>query len=690
MKDLLYRIILATIFILVLSACGKSYQPTEKIQLPSVFSENMVLQAGKKIKIWGNIDPLSEVKIWIEGNNESAVSDSNGKFSLVLDVMEYGGPHSLYAAGKDTMEIKNVMVGEVWLCSGQSNMQWTVSQSNNAESEIEAADFKDIRLFTVPRVVSDKPEEDCNSSWTECDPKTVGSFSAVAYYFGRELFNNLNVPIGLIHSSWGGTPIESWMKYQTLENDSDFVPIIQRHRKNLEEYPEKLKEYNELVKKIESEGLILPEVHKDKENKGVKNGWTEKSFNDQKWKDVDIPGFVETFSGQKIDGAFWFRKEVEIPSNFIGRDLVVELGAIDDFDITYFNGYEIGFTDENTPQFWTIPRVYNIPSNNISENNTIAVRIFDHYGEGGFTGAPSQMKIYPKDDPADIIEISGNRKFKVETALDPNNITGPGSGNMPSAPLGPGHPYSPAGLFNAMIEPVAPYTLQGYIWYQGEANASRAFQYRKLLPAMINDWRTLWNDNGLYFGIVQLANFMAVQEQPSESAWAELREAQYMASKNDPLAGLAVAIDIGEADDIHPRNKQDVGNRLAFWALNRCYGAESFNNGSATYSGPTFKDIKFADGKAFVTFNHIGEGLESRNGEKLKGFAIAGKEKQYVWADARIDGNKVIVWNSNIKEPLAVRYAWANNPICNLYNSVGLPAAPFRTDNWKGITHVER
>jgi sialate O-acetylesterase len=313
MKGLVYWVILVILIILLFDGCGKAYEPTEKIQLPTLFSDNMVLQAGKDIKIWGKIDPLKEVSAWIEGNEESAVSDSSGNFELLLSEMEYGGPYTLYVAGSDTVEINNVMIGEVWVCSGQSNMQWSVSQSNDAKSEIAAADFKNIRLFTVPRKVSDKPEEDCEGAWTECNPNTVGSFSAVGYYFGRELHRNLDVPIGLIHSSWGGTPIEAWMKYATLENDPDFAPILDRHKINMKEYPEKLKEYNEQVERIKSEGLQLPETHTDKGNKGIKKGWADKDFNDSKWSDVVLPGFIETFSEKKIDGAFWLRKNVDLP-----------------------------------------------------------------------------------------------------------------------------------------------------------------------------------------------------------------------------------------------------------------------------------------------------------------------------------------------------------------------------------------
>jgi sialate O-acetylesterase len=564
-------------------------------------------------------------------------------------------------------------------------MEWQVSQSNNPEEEINNAVFENIRLFTVPRTVADTPQSDCVGEWTVCSPATVRNFSAVGYFFGREIHKNLKVPVGLIHSSWGGTPIESWMEQTTLRNDADFVPILDRYKRSLEEYPERLKEYNELVKKIEEEGLELPPYQIDKGNKGLIEGWAEKDYNDSDWENIELPGYWEGIINKDIDGALWFRYEISLPENLMNKDLTLELGPIDDFDVTYFNGRQIGSIGDDTPNFWTTPRVYKIDKENIKEKNSIAVRVFDHYGEGGFSGSPSQMKIYAEGEPDKSIQISGIWKYRIESALDPKNVSGPGGGKLPPAPMGPGHPHSPSGLYNAMIYPIAPYALKGFIWYQGETNASRAYQYRKLLPAMINDWRILWKDPNLYFGIVQLANFMAVLPDPSESAWAELREAQAISAFNDPLNGLAVTIDIGEADDIHPKNKQDVGKRLAFWSLKKVYAQNSFNEGTDIFSGPVMQNYEITGDTISISFDHVGKGLIAQ-GDSLHGFTIAGEDKNFFWAQAIIEGNNVRVWSDKVKKPAAVRYAWANNPICNLYNSGGLPAVPFRTDDWPGAT----
>jgi len=690
-KGIIYSLSLLVLIILLITGCGQKAPQTKNINLPNIFSDNMVLQAKKPISIFGIIDPLTRVNMWIGDNSNFAVSDSSGYFEVTIDSMNYGGPHRLSLAGEDTICFNNVMIGEVWFCSGQSNMEWQVSQVNNSAEEIQAADYANIRLFSVPKKVSKEPLDDCESEWTTCNPKNIRTFSAVGYFFGRELYEKMNIPIGLIHSSWGGTPIEAWMKYNTLEGDSDFVPIVNRYKKNVIDYPEKLKEYNLLVEKIQNDGLTLPIYQVDMGNEGIKKGWANNNFDDSEWGNFELPGFWEGVLEKDIDGAIWFRKSIIIPENWKGKDLVIELGSIDDFDKTYINGNLIGEIDNTIPNFWTVLRVYNIDSENLLPGkNTIAVRVFDHFGQGGFSGAVSQLKLYSKDDPSNVVELAGLWKYKIENELDPKNITGPGGSDLPPIPLGPGHPHSPEGLYNGMIEPISPFTINGFIWYQGEDNASRAHQYRKLLPAMIEDWRTLWNDKNLYFGIVQLANFMSEVAIPTESSWAELREAQKLTSENINNSGLAVTIDIGEADDIHPKNKQDVGKRLAYWALNKAYGKKNFNRGTQCFSGPKLKEMHIDNDKVHMIFENIADSLVIIAGKELKGFAVAGKDRKFFWAKAKIQGDQVIAWSKEVNHPIAIRYAWANNPICNLYNSVGLPAGPFRTDNWQGITTRER
>ena len=488
------------------------------VKLAAVISDNMVLQGNKKVAIWGWAEPGEEVMVGVSWHSMrwAVTADKDGKWMFKMNSPKTGGPYEMTISGKNTITVKNILVGEVWVCSGQSNMQMSVKSSANAEQEISAADYPNIRLFTVTRKVATEPQPDCVGSWTLCSPQTVAGFSAVGYYFGRELHKELDVPIGLIHTSWGGTPAEAWTRREVLEKEADAAPILERYDDAVAKYPQAKKEYEQ--KLIE-------------------------------WK--------EAAEKAKAEG-------------------------------------------ERTPR-------------------------------------------------------------------------------RPGAPFGPGHPHSPAGLYNAMIAPLIPYGLGGAIWYQGESNASRAYQYRKLFPAMIKNWHNDWGQGDFPFLFVQLANFMAIDPEPAESMWAELREAQSM-TLDLPNTGMAVIIDIGEAKDIHPKNKQDVGKRLALWALARSYGKE------LVYSGPIYKSMKIENDKVILYFDHVGGGLVAALDEPLKGFAIAGADRKFVWADAKIDGDNIVVSSGEVSAPVTVRYAWADNPVCNLYNEEGLPASPFRTDSWGGIT----
>ncbi|MEN8192224.1 MAG: sialate O-acetylesterase [Bacteroidota bacterium] len=680
-KTIILNFLLLTL-IVIITSCSKELNPAKNINLPSIFSDNMVLQRNVTIHIWGDADKSSKIKIQIDNMSEViAESDDKGKWHAELEPMKAGGPHTLKVIGIDTTVFSDVMIGEVWLCSGQSNMEWIVANSSNAEAEIKSADYEDIRLFTVKRNVADKPMNEFEGVWDKCSHESVSDFSAVGYFFGRELYKNLNIPIGLIHSSWGGTPIESWMKYETLESDSDFAPILNRFNRDVKNYPQKIKGYNAAVKRIKSEGVVLNQYQIDEGNNGVKLGYANSNYNDDLWKQITLPTYWESIDEMDIDGAVWFRKTIHIPQKWFGTQLVLELGSIDDFDITYFNGKKIGATGKEIPNFWMHNRKYVIPVElSKATNITIAVRVFDHYGEGGFGGSPGEMRIYREIAPEDYINTSGIWKYKVETALNTTDITGPGGNGLPVEPISPSSQYRPAGLYNAMIYPLAPFALKGTIWYQGETNAGRAYQYRKLLPAMLNDWRTLWKNDKMFFGIVSLANFQPVSNEPEESGWAEIREAQYLTIKNDPLTSLAVTIDIGDAWNIHPKNKQDVGKRLAWGALAKVYGND------IEYSGPEYVSQKVERGKIILSFNHVGSGLMIKD-NNLLGFSICGNDEKFVWANAKITSNNEIeVWSEKVSNPVAVRYNWANNPVGNLYNSADLPAIPFRTDNFEGVT----
>jgi len=578
----------------------------------------------------------------------------------------------LTITGKNTLEFKNVLIGEIWVCSGQSNMEFALSNSTGGAAAVAEADYPQIRLFTVKRNTSAVPLDDVQGKWLVTTPKTAGQFSAVGFYFGRELYRRLKVPIGLIHTSWGGTPAEAWTSHQALAAEPLLKPILDRYDRSVQSLPEARAAYERALAQWDREYVLH-----DPGNKGEAMGYADPSLDPAGWKQMDLPRFWES-TGLNVDGSIWFRKEIDVPQAWAGRDLKLSLGPIDDFDTTYFNSKQVGATGDETPDAYSVPRSYKVPGSLVHPGkNLIAVRVFDRMGDGGFGGSASQMSL-SRDGAraADALRLDGPWNYKAEMVVTPK---APDYSKYPATPPGPGNPNSPSVLYNAMLAPLTHYSIRGAIWYQGEANAPRAYQYRTLLPLMIRDWRDAWGEGDSPFYFVQLANFMAAKTDPGESDWAELREAQQMTLR-EPNTGMAVTIDIGAGEDIHPRNKLDVGLRLSRWALAATYGRKM------EASGPLY-DSSTADGdRMFLRFRHVGGGLKTSDGGPLRGFAIAGADHKFVWADARIDGPSVIVWSSSVPHPIAVRYAWASNPACNLINEEGLPASPFRTDDWLGLT----
>jgi len=511
--------VLAIVLSMVLMSVGCA--KTAQVRLPNVFSDHMVVQRGMDVPVWGWTEPGARVTVQMGSARAVTEATDDGTFLVHLPPQEAGGPHTLTVTSENTVWVKDVLVGDVWICSGQSNMQMSVSRVRDAEKEIARATYPAIRLFTVKRTPAAEPEKDCEGSWVACSPETVGGFSAVGYFFGRALHEHLDVPVGLVNTSWGGTPSEAWTSPETVKKIGAFEPIVKRWDEQIATYAQR------------------------------KAKW-------EATKDDRLAAWKEAAAKAKAAGK-----------------------------------------------------------------------------------RPPRRPRGPQDPTLD--------------------------------------PHRPSVLFNGMIAPLLPMRIRGAIWYQGESNAGRAYQYRTIFPAMIRDWRTHWKQGDFPFLFVQLANFKKRQDEPGESDWAELREAQAMALSL-PKTGQAVIIDIGEADDIHPKNKQDVGKRLALAARAVAYGED------VTYSGPTYKSMKVEDGKVRLTFDHVGGGLVAKGGGPLKGFAVAGADKKWVWADARIDGNAVVVSSKDVAKPVAVRYAWADNPECNLANKEGLPASPFRTDDWPGVT----
>jgi len=628
-----------------------------EITLPKIFSSNMVLQQGMEIPVWGWADSGEEVMVSFNGVSVRATTDTDGKWMVKLPVQAYGGPYKLTVKGKNTIAFENVMIGEVWVCSGQSNMEWPLANAKNGQEAVAEANYPNIRLFTVPKRVAQFLEDDLESGeWMECTPETAPTFSAVGYFFGLNLLEKLKVPIGLIHTSWGGTVAETWTSPETIKNDPDFKnPMIELQQMDLKAYrKEKEQKLRQLL------GGEIPV-----EDSGLQNGeavWAAPELNDTEWNTIEAPGLWEEQGYIDIDGIAWYRKEINLTEEQTQSNMQLHLGKIDDSDITFLNGFEVG----ETINAYDEDRIYTIDKKLVKPGkNMIVVRVNDTGGGGGLWGEPQNQFVAIGQDR---IDLSGDWKFKISKAVLQNIDLGPNS--------------YPTLLFNGMVNPIIPYGIKGAIWYQGESNADRAMQYRRIFPNLIKDWRNHWSQGDFPFLFVQLANYMKPDRQPGDSEWAELREGQTMTLEL-PNTGMASTIDIGNADDIHPRNKQDVGYRLALNALKVAY------NMDVVFSGPMYESVEFKDGKAYVTFTETGSGLAVKDKYGyVKAFAIAGADREFHWAKAEIiNPTTVVVQSYAVPDPVAVRFGWANNPDdLNLYNLEELPANPFRTDDWPGIT----
>jgi sialate O-acetylesterase len=619
----------------------------------------MVLQRDRDDPIFGTAGPGAFVQVEIAGQKIGATADSGGNWQVEVRPLRGPGPYAMTVTSNgESVSVTDIMVGEVWIASGQSNMEFEEQNADDYFSAQTAA-TADIRMFTVKKVTAERPLSTIEGNWDAAFPATVGHFSAVGLAFARELEQHLHVPIGIIHTSWGGTPCEAWTSKEALQRDPVTKPMIDEYVSGLANFAEKKAAYDQAME-------LWIDGKKGGENQGFDNGWASNEFKDSDWKTVPAASKVDDILGREFEGAFWFRQTIQLPDSWYGKQLKLELGAIDDYDNTYFNGIRVGRTDDKTENAWSVPRVYTVAPGVVRKGaNTIAVRVFNAQGPGGMTGPVDAMKIGLADG-SDSLPLNGVWRFKVEQELDPN-------APRPHAPLGPGNPSAPASLFNGMIAPLIPYGIRGAIWYQGESNVGRAEEYSHLFPDMIRDWRARWGEGLFPFYFVQLANYLPRKEEPGESAWAELREAQN-AALNLSGTGEAVIIDIGEANDIHPKNKKEVGRRLALQALGKTYHKEvvydSPSYGSMTVNGNTVR-VEFDNGS-----------LTTTDGQPPRGFAVAGSDKKFYWADARIDGSAVVLSCPQVPLPIAVRYGWADNPDVNLTNHAGLPARPFRTDGW--------
>ncbi len=648
----------------LLGLCGVA---SADVKLPSVIGDHMVLQQGMPAPVWGKAEPGEAVTVVFAGQTKKAVTGADGRWIVKLDAMKATPDQKgqdMTVTGKNTIKLQDVLIGETWICSGQSNMQFPLSGSLNSKEEIAAANFPMIRLFTVPNKTAFVPQDDCEGKWMVCSPETANGFSAVGYFFGRHLYQTMKLPVGLINTSWGGTIAEAWVSAEALKKDlPEFIPDLEKalnpnetYNKAIADYKNKMVDYDASVEKFYT-------LEEDLSG-AVKTAALD--FDDSAWKTMNLPGNWEIRGLPDLDGIVWFRKTLEIPATWAGKDIILRPGPIDEVEVSWFNGVQVGARGKSRThdvQYWNQTRDYRVPGKLVKAGkNVMAVRVSDSNGQGGFWGAPAETMFVELADGSDKTQLSlaGDWKYSVEYKL-------------PVRPSNPDTPNRPSLLFNAMINPLIPFALRGAIWYQGESNAGRALQYRTLLPTLIIDWRTRFGAGDFTFLIVQLANFMPRAESPKDSAWAELREAQTLTTTKLPKVGQALAIDIGDAKDIHPKNKQEVGRRLGLAAEVIAYDRK------VPYSGPVFKSMQVSDGKAELSFTQIDGGLKVK-GDALKGFAICGADKKYVWAQAQIKGDKVIVSAAEVTQPVAVRYAWGDNPECNLVNGADLPAVPFRTD----------
>lgn len=639
-----------------------------EVRLPALMGSHMVLQRDRPVRLWGWANPGEVVRISIGPTTAQVETGRDGRWSVELPGQPAGGPHNLTIASGIAITLQDVWFGEVWLASGQSNMEWQLSQSEGG-AEAAAAGCDELRLFTVAKATSLTPKDDVSGEWLACNASTAPPFSAVAFHFAKEIARTLGVKVGIIHSSWGGTPAEAWTSRESLAANPALREMVAEFDAALSDTEAK----RTYAARLDAwEKANYPQ---DPGNDGEAQGWQLPATATSDWRPMELPQQWEK-AGLALDGVVWFRRTIEIPPAWAGRDLRLSLGPLDDFDVTYFQGQQVGRTGRETPGYWSIPRQYDIPGRLVVAGPAvIAVRVFDHFGGGGFSGAAPQLWIAPPDGDQTSLPLVGTWLYKVERTVTPSTPDFSTQPRIPSAD----NPNSPTVLYGGMIAPLTPYAIRGVIWYQGESNAVAAHLYRTLFPTLIRDWRRAWGRPDLPFLYVQLANYQQRNPQPGDSAWAELRDAQLLALAM-PATGMAVAIDLGDANDIHPRNKKDVGHRLARWALADTYGR------NLVKSGPLFDTFSIAGSGALrISFQHAA-GLRTSDGQPPRGFAIAGTDRVWHWAQARLEDASVVVSSPEVPLPVAVRYAWADNPEATLVNGEGLPASPFRTDDWPGLT----
>lgn len=608
--------------------------------LHPLFSDNAVLQRDRPIPIWGWTTPAATVAVQFDAEQQTTVSGPDGRWTVSIPPHPAGGPHTLNVSDAEagvSAARKNLLFGDVWLCGGQSNMAFDLHGAKNPEAEIAAADYPQIRLLSVPNAITSEPLVSFeNASWQVCSPRTVERFSAVGYFFGRKLHGELKVPIGLINSTWSGTPGQSWVSGPALAQ----MPAY--------------KNAAEALKRSGKTSYADQMLAWWRNDSGTVAHQEAPAFDDSGWQTMDLPGPWETKGFPDFDGVMWFRRTVDLPAAWAGRDLQLDLGAIDDQDTTYWNGAVVGATDG-----FRKARSYPVPAAQVKAGrNVLAVRVLDTGNAGGFSGPALAMK-----SGADTVSLDG--AWKVHP--------GPSLHTLPPIAQPLNDPNAPIVLFNGKIAPLVPGEIKGVIWYQGESNADsveQAEQYRRLLPILINDWRAHFGAQTPFY-IMQLANFKAPDETPRDDAWPRLRDAQLQTARSLPNVGLIVQTDLGEEKNVHFPNKQEAGLRAALSVLSQTYGMD------VASSGPTLREAKTVGGAIQLTFDHA-QGLNLK-GEVNRVFAVAGEDNVFHWATPQVAGDGVTIGSADVPAPVFARFGWSNNPRASLYNAAGLPASPFQT-----------
>ncbi len=622
-----------------------------QLRLPALVSDGMVIQRDQKVKVWGWAGKGIRVSVDFQGEDYEATTGDDGKWMVSLKPSTAGGPHTMtIAAENETITLKDILVGDVWLCAGQSNMvHYLDLHRDRYQEDIDKANHAAIRQFLVPTnpVLTGPAEDFSGGAWLSATPANVPRFSVIAYFFARDLHERYKVPIGIINASVGGTPVEAWTSEAGLQQFPNLVETLTTNKDTAYVYRVK-------AKAAAAQRAIWERRKGDAGMDGAVK-WYDPAYEPEGWKTISIPGYWEDQGISHLDGIVWYRRVIDVPASMVGVPAMIAMGRIVDADNVYINGTLVGGKTYQYPQ-----RRYQIPAGVLKPGmNTITVRVANYAGKGGFV--PDKPYYLASDN--DTVDLTGYWHYKVGRVFEPETRSVRDISLI----------HQPTSLFNGMIAPGTDYAVKGFVWYQGESNADTPHTYEPLLTSMIRDWRIQWGQGEIPFLYVQLPNFMEVNYLPSESQWAELREAQRRVL-DEPNTAMVVAIDLGEWNDIHPGNKKPIGDRLALAARKIAYGEKD-----VIHSGPTFAAAEVDANRVTLHFTNTGGGLVSSDGKDLRWIAVAGADRRFVWAHAKIDGNTVVVWHDDVPFPAYVRYAWADNPHpVNFYNKAGLPASPFQ------------